>query len=1571
MILRLVFLFVIFCCTSSYSIAGNNPCSATTLSTDMLVFETVSIGISSSPVEDPSCGDYHGGDEWFSFIVPAGGDVAIQLLEGSITNAAFALYSGNCNDLEEIQCVDDYLCGSEPMPAWYFENLTPGATYYLRIWNEDGPVPGNVQIRISHPSGNPYETIGSATNISFEGYSNCIQLTAAVPGQAGCAWYPVQVDFSQPFEHHFNMYFGTIQGQAGADGMAIIYQINGISVCGQPGAGIGYQGIGSSWGIEFDTYQNGPPYIDPVEDHTAISINGDLSFHPSGPVTLGYISDGEFHDVVVSWEPTTQLFRVWFDGVLVHDLNYDIVNQVFGGQTMAWWGVSASTGGAVNQHVLCFDDVEIENLANVYTQVELTVCEEEPVFLEGDFQTETGVYVDYFTAFNGCDSIVTTNLMHFPSSDPITLQEVICPGEVYFFNGIQVTEEGLYEAFLTDQYGCDSLVLLQAVVPHFEVYLEQNGPLNCNLESVTIEAFIETDADEVIIDWVSFGGNITSGQSTQQIQVNQAGVYIAEIFLEKNGTLCGPYFAEIQVDEFYIHPFGEIQIIGDLGCNDETVILNAGNIFNADEYNWTTVEGNIIDQPNLWSIEVNSSGLYVLELINSFSGCITILEVEVDPPPGAPEAGIVVVDTAACGNPISILSAVGSSMGEHIVYHWSVEQGEIIGDSSGFNIELFNGEHAFLTVTDTSNNCRSILTLSLPFIENFPDFNLNISGEFNCLTDEVEITVNSNGLIAGDLFFTWTFENEGIKTDTGATILLVEEPGWYLLEVSEITGRCLFIDSIQVFDNFERSEVEINHPGDIDCLTDSLLLTATLSLPDSILNFQWSGPDGNPIQEQANELFISEPGLYILEVIHKNSGCLSKDSIQITDNRELPEWEMANSITLNCNEQSIEIVPEILFPINEDDLSYGWFLDGDDDPFSDQKSQVFDTPGNYFLIVKNERNNCESVQHLNIELDTIPPIFEVHSPLLLNCENQEAIIEITDLSSSEGIIYSWSNADGEELQSGVRKQLEISEAGWYFILAENPENHCTSQDSVWVDEDFSVPSGILTTEPELINCINREVALIFMPDQENDSLKLNWTLADGSNITQTAFPYVITTDMGGWIQIEVINPVSKCTFNTAIEIQAFLNQPLIQLDLSGETINCEIEEIQAFFNINGIHENLQVTLNNSEGEETVFFTAQGEFQIFQSGDFQLLVIDTLSLCEDYIQFEVGEDRTYPELNFLPFDHLSCSNPEMTLEVEGDFDQSEDYRIDWFRDGQQLNGISDLLYITDLPGLYTVSVKNMKNGCEAVTNMELLYLGTPITSVELSKREVDCNGKNGAIFVEKIEGGTQPINWFVNNEQVEDGAIIEPLSYGEYELLWVDSLGCQWTEKLLLPEPLQLKAQIPPLYQIEEGSAVELRPEINKDESNLVSIVWEPELFLDCSWCLYPVSKPDYSIDYQLWLFDNIGCEQLITTRVEVKISRDVYIPNAFSPGNRDGVNDYFFPLSREGRIAEITLFQVFDRWGEKVFSVANIPSDKEENGWDGTFSGELLNPGIFIYLLKIEWADGETTIHSGEVNLIH
>ena len=125
-------------------------------------------------------------------------------------------------------------------------------------------------------------------------------------------------------------------------------------------------------------------------------------------------------------------------------------------------------------------------------------------------------------------------------------------------------------------------------------------------------------------------------------------------------------------------------------------------------------------------------------------------------------------------------------------------------------------------------------------------------------------------------------------------------------------------------------------------------------------------------------------------------------------------------------------------------------------------------------------------------------------------------------------------------------------------------------------------------------------------------------------------------------------------------------------------------------------------------------------------------------------------------------------------------------------------------------------------------------------------------------------------------------------------------------------------------------------------------------------------------DISLIAYSTDGCTD--TTRreslVQARTGGRLLIPNAFTPdplgssGGRvgNGLNDVFLPLTQG--VAEFEMF-IFNRWGELLFR-----SDDKTIGWDGYFRGRLCAQDVYVYKLNLVFENGESTVRTGDVNLI-
>ncbi len=106
-----------------------------------------------------------------------------------------------------------------------------------------------------------------------------------------------------------------------------------------------------------------------------------------------------------------------------------------------------------------------------------------------------------------------------------------------------------------------------------------------------------------------------------------------------------------------------------------------------------------------------------------------------------------------------------------------------------------------------------------------------------------------------------------------------------------------------------------------------------------------------------------------------------------------------------------------------------------------------------------------------------------------------------------------------------------------------------------------------------------------------------------------------------------------------------------------------------------------------------------------------------------------------------------------------------------------------------------------------------------------------------------------------------------------------------------------------------------------------------------------------------------GCLDTAYLPIEIKPDFAFYIPNAFTPDNNDGINDYF-----NGKGYGIATYEmwIFDRWGEKVFY-----TDDLAKGWDGSVKGNSrTKQEVYVWKVKLTDVLGKKHEYIGHVTLV-
>jgi gliding motility-associated-like protein len=122
---------------------------------------------------------------------------------------------------------------------------------------------------------------------------------------------------------------------------------------------------------------------------------------------------------------------------------------------------------------------------------------------------------------------------------------------------------------------------------------------------------------------------------------------------------------------------------------------------------------------------------------------------------------------------------------------------------------------------------------------------------------------------------------------------------------------------------------------------------------------------------------------------------------------------------------------------------------------------------------------------------------------------------------------------------------------------------------------------------------------------------------------------------------------------------------------------------------------------------------------------------------------------------------------------------------------------------------------------------------------------------------------------------------------------------------------------------------------------------------------YALDEPG---DYVLNFKTARNCDSLVFLQLD---RYQAYVPDAFSP-NGDGVND-FFTVQGDENLESVPLFQVYNRWGGRVFSATDLDPLQ---GWDGRDGSRLASPGVYIYKARLLFRDEKERIVTGSVTLV-
>ena len=523
-------------------------------------------------------------------------------------------------------------------------------------------------------SAQTYFLNGTAT--ASEG--DCYQLTTTQGNQNGTVWYGEQIDLNFPFELTFSMNFGTIDA-TGADGMVFVLQDVGTNALGETGGALGFSGFNPSFGIEFDTWQNGQ-YGDLITDHIGFVSDGSVDHAPptglAGPVDANIdglnIEDGEDHPVRITWDPNTNIVAVYFDCDFRLAQEVNLIDDIFDGQNTVYWGFTGSTGGSFNAQTVCL----APNI--IATEPLVAVCPGNSIELNvsgAPNATYTWEPEDFLENPNAATTLCTPD----STMTYVVSYEGFCNATVS--DTIEVIVAQLEAEFTTDPSN-----VLTCATPVISLQANSNFPSGVDF------SWGSNDADN----------NFQSNQSSTS--TDEAGNYW--LIADFDDGACTDSLAFVIELDTLTYQSSLSSDFPTINCAVDSVMIELLANGNDALFEWSSPDGaDFIWTNEPFELLTTTAGTWEVQTTNPGNGCTSTAQIILDEDFTFPQVEAGYADTLTCSNPTSPIYEVSSTPLDYTSeLSWTWDQGALNALDPYAPTALAPGTY-YLTVLLTENGC--------------------------------------------------------------------------------------------------------------------------------------------------------------------------------------------------------------------------------------------------------------------------------------------------------------------------------------------------------------------------------------------------------------------------------------------------------------------------------------------------------------------------------------------------------------------------------------------------------------------------------------------------------------------------------------------------------------------------------------------------------------------------------------------------------------------------------------------------------------------------------------------------
>lgn len=820
--------------------------------------------------------------------------------------------------------------------------------------------------------------------------------------------------------------------------------------------------------------------------------------------------------------------------------------------------------------------------------------------------------------------------------------------------------------------------------------------------------------------------------------------------------------------------------------------------------------------------------------------------------------------------------------------------------------------------------------------------------------DNGTISIEFTGGIAPYLLSYSNGSHGGMHSDiTGNFNIQNLPPGTYIVIATDQSGCTASCQSI--INNSDCAlSVSLTQIAEILCFGNeaaSLEVNATGSI--GTLLYSWS-PAGLPDNAMVNDL---PAGIYSVTVMDETSGCLSSASIQITQPIELILQCSTDPVSGAGNSDG-ELIININGGIAPYTIEYTGPLSGSSTLLSSGEIRINNLQEGAYSILVRDMNGCSIECNTLIEAVTCNLEIEAQFGNISCFGESDGMISINTTGQVGDVVFTWTGAT----DPGNVASADQLAAGSYMISAMD-ENGCTDDIMITLSQpgEISLVCQVIGNESTPMAADGGAILEI---NGGTAPYNIVWS-GPVSNSSMLPGPGTfLISNLNAGVYSVIITDANNCIQECSFEI-------MIDQDCSGFQLSCVILEHPGspgsadgsfLLSWTGHLGDVNIQINGPNGISNL--TVDQEFTETNAveGIYNILVI-TSEGCIDSCSFELiaGEIPCNIQVRTNILQPETCDlkdNGAINIEI---IQAILPVSFTW--SDQSTEGPAR----TNLPaGLYYFTITDAL-GCIYEDSVEISE--APVFKADFEIIHPNCDNSNGSIIVSNISGGTPPYR--ISIDDIVSTFSLVPYEWpdipsGEHMLEILDQKNCRIFEVMNI-DTLKQVAIIPYTDQlIKQGEeyTIIVQPNYPWNQIDSSAIFYNGELL--CSQCQQHSFSPLVPGIIEMIVIDEFGCES--TSRFNIRLINqfDVFIPSAFSP-NGDNIND-IFSIYGGNMVEKVIFLRVFDRWGEEVFLLRDFVADGQQ-GWDGRFKENELNPAVFVYSTEIQFINGIRKIYTGDITL--